>query len=202
MTLNGVQITPGGFDSNSPYYYLRSSTGGAHCCFGITYVSKDPLYKEELSIDLRYSDVLPEMYDSTGEWRVMVNDWSYAYWLYSFALSPAPQVILKVENGSLVPSLSDMRNPKPSHDQLMELAQGLKLPINRDGSGLISKLTSTLLDLYYSGNSESALELLNMVWTEGQVITVVGEELDRERYLSRLTVRIKGSPYFQDWTTL
>ena len=200
IQLGGVQITPGGFDSNSPYYYLRSHTGGAHCCFGITYVSKDPLYQEELSIDLRYSDSIPEMYDSTGtgEWRVAVNDWSYAYWLYSFSASPAPEVILKVDKGQLVPSLEDMKSPEPPHDHLVALSKGLKLSMDRDGSEFISKLTSALLDLYYSGNAESALELLNTVWTEGQVIMLVGDEIDREKYLVMLHEKIKGSPYYQD----
>jgi hypothetical protein len=203
--IGGVNIIPGGFDSGQPFYTLKYSTGGAHCCYKYTYISKSPLFQNEFTIDAEHSDIMPEIYDATGnrDYRIKVYDWSYAYWLYSFGGSPAPEVILKIVNGELSVSQVEMIKPKPSIKELSDLTESkysIKYTHTRnDKADFFSYLTGRMLDLVYSGNFESAIDYLYMVWPEDVKFKYFDEIFDRDVYKEKLWGVVREAQYYQKW---
>jgi len=203
--IGGVNIIPGGFDSGQPFYTLRSYSGGAHCCTTRKYLSKSPLFQNEFTIDLRHGDIEPDIYDATGDhdYHIKVYDWSYAYWLYSFGGSPAPEVILKIDNGELSVSQIEMAKPKPSMKELFRLTDSkysIKYTHTRnDKADFLSYLTGRMLDLIYSGNVESAIDYLYMVWPENVKFKYFDEIFDRDVYKEKLWGVVKEAKYYQEW---
>ncbi len=198
--LGGVYIIPGGFDNGQPFYTLRSSTGGGHCCYTRKYLSKSPLFQKQFIIDPRYGDIEPEIYDVTGnrDYHIKVYDWSYAYWLYSFGGSPAPEVILKIDDFELSVSQAEMVKPKPSIYELSDLMNS-RYSIKYNKADFLSYLTGKMLDLIYSGNVESAIDYLYMVWPEDVKFKYFDEIFDREVYKGKLFGVVKDAQYYQEW---
>ena len=90
-----------------PYYVFSQYSWGAHCCFNILLIRKDEPHKvshywDNLDFQPWFGDA-----NNDGEFEMFINDYSYIYWPYSFAASPAPRLILRITptGFSLAPDL-------------------------------------------------------------------------------------------------
>jgi len=203
--IGGLNIIPGGLGSDQPFYTLKYNlTGGAHCCFKYIYLSKSPLSQNEFTIDAEHSDIMPEIYDATGDrdYRIKVYDWNYAYWLYSFGDSPAPQVVLNIDKAHLSVSQENMIQPKPTSSQIIDLKKSVGISVaqtNIEVSDVFSKLTKIMVNFIYSNNAQAAVDFLSMVWPADLELKYYDRVFDRDTYKTELFSLVKESEYFQEW---
>ena len=160
-----------------PYYVFSQYSRGAHCCFNILLIRKDEPHKvshywDNLDFQPWFGDA-----NNDGEFEMFINDYSYTYWPYSFAASPAPRLILRITptGFSLAPDL--MIEPPPDNATLQKKLDEIVMQINGDSNQMKYnvysavqekyvpyELYATMLDLIYSGNEKSAWAFLEKAW--------------------------------------
>jgi hypothetical protein len=124
-----------------------------------------------------------------------VNDWTFAYWETSFAESPAPEVILRYQEGVYRPAIELMRQPAPDPAELEEQAQEIRAdPEGWQQPSPPPLLWAEMLDLIYSGQAELAWSFLAQAWPPD----VPGQEAFLRRFLAQLTT----SPFWPELQTL
>ena len=160
-----------------PYYVFSQYSWGAHCCFNTLLIRKDEPHKvshywDNLDFQPWFGDA-----NNDGEFEMFINDYSYTYWPYSFAASPAPRLILRITptGFSLAPDL--MIEPPPDDATLQKKLDEIATQINGDSNQMKYnvysavqekyvpyELYATMLDLIYSGNEKSAWAFLEEAW--------------------------------------
>lgn len=95
-----------------------------------------------------------------------------------------------------------MEKPTPTQDKLAELAGeiGIHAAIPDQELGkMLSRLTDEMLDLMYSGNSQTAFELLSVVWPDDIEVVYHDNLMVRESLETQLLQGVKKSPFYQEW---
>lgn len=142
-----------------------------------------------------------------GEWVFYAFDYAYKYWILSEGLrlsgagSPLPRVAMQPgPNGPEVSALL-MKAPRPDPQVLSELTNKIGLLSDQQVDKAMVQvgwLMDAMLDLIYSGNPESAFQLLEMVWPEGFQLDYV-KGIDRAYFKGRLVESVRSSNYYQAW---
>lgn len=122
-------------------------------------------------------------------------DPSYVYWESSFVGSPTPSVWLSFDSklNRYVPDLFLMRAPPPKTEALRchvtEAREDHAAKLREGLDEVPASLSTTTLQLIYSGNVDAAHEFLIAAWA--------GSEASREAYWSRIQQALKmRSPYW------
>lgn len=167
-----------------PDVMIQYFSGGAHCCFEMYFINLGETVETVETIEMAHSEGIGIDKNPKGGLLFHTADWNFAYWLTSFATSPAVGVTLEFKNGKLRPNFDLMKAPAPSFAVLKKKAQ-LQIPqlnlkpykgqenidpldysplYKDDASYSDGVFWSEMLDLIYSGNEELAWQFLDMVW--------------------------------------
>jgi hypothetical protein len=176
-----------------PDFVLQSYSGGAHCCFYTQVIEREPELALLAEFDGSDSPVSLEQRDADPALEVVLYDWSFAYWKAPFSESPAPLVILDLQEGVYLGAVELMRQPAPPPAEIASLAAEAQAAM-RTSNGPTSALWGPMLDLIYSGNGEAAFQLFDQGWAPG----VPG----RNAFLVQFGAQLSLSPYWETVTQL
>lgn len=141
------------------YIAIDRFSGGAHCCFDYSILELD-----EQNIVKTYDYNLGNC--SVDEFSLNDNDElvfsscddSFAYMRDCFACSYFPVLIFK--DNKL--SLDEMRKPKPTKDDLKKIVDEIAKEDINPTDGVHVTLDNYMIELIYTGNLKSSLELFSM----------------------------------------
>lgn len=202
---DAVNISVSQLASELPFYQLTYYSGGNHCCFFSRFISKHPFGAVEFDIPGKALSI--SVGDDQNSIRVPVYDSNYSYWLYSWANSPQPEVILTFSDGQVDVDERSMRKNPPSDDEFKVLVANQKAIFNRADSTVstqaIGQLTGVMINLIYSGNATVARSYLNAVWSEELILSpgMLKDEsiTHRDEFYAALVKRMRRSEYFKPW---
>jgi len=158
----GVDATGDG----QPDFVLQSYSGGAHCCYYTLVLEREPEIAVLAEFDGANSPVVLENLDADPALEVRLYDWTFAYWKTSFADSPAPEVILELQDGVYVGAAVLMRRLPPDRGALEAEIKAMRTVLLK-AKKPTPQLWGRMLDYIYSGNAETAFKLLDGAWPEG-----------------------------------
>jgi hypothetical protein len=148
-----------------PDFVLQSYSGGAHCCYYTLVLEREPELAVLAEFDGANTPVILENLDADPALEVRLLDWTFAYWKTSYAESPAPEVILDLQEGAYVGSTELMRRPPPNKATLDAEIRAMRANVLQQRKP-IPQLWGRMLDYIYSGNAETAFKLLDGAWPE------------------------------------
>lgn len=93
--------------------------------------------------------------DQNGRLLASVNDSTFSCWRYSHAMSPHPEVVLRL-NGAIFELASEFMLKTPPHDIEQRLAELQSL----DEPGSCARLTALMVNLLYTGHPDLCLEAI------------------------------------------
>ena len=105
-------------------------SGGAHCCFATYFINLGETVETVESISTGDAGFGVIGKNPKGGLLYDTADYVYAYWLTSFATSPAAEVILEFKNGKLRPNFDLMKKPAPSLAVLKNKAEFYRQKLN------------------------------------------------------------------------
>ena len=140
-------------------------TGGAYCCYYFYVFQIDEQFKHiatldghRLSVPMNFVDL-----DEDGALEFVTRDWTFECWRTSCAGSPAPEVVLRYEEGTYQLACDLISKPIFSEDDLAALAQEIeKDPVWEENPPVV--LWRYMLDFIYAGNAEQARQLIETAW--------------------------------------
>jgi hypothetical protein len=181
-----------------PDFVLQSYSGGAHCCYYTLVLEREPELAVLAEFDGSNSPAVLRDIDGDAALEVQLNDWTFAYWKASFADSPAPEVILDLQDEVYAGAPALMRRPPPSPDALKSEIAALHGELAR-AKRPVPGLWARMLDYIYSGNAEIAFQLLDGAWP--------AELPGKASFLLQFGAQLSFSPYWDTvaelngWTT-
>ena len=124
-----------------------------------------------------------------------MNDWTWAYWPSSFASSPAPEIILRYEQGKYILALELMRRPPKTKEEFAQVKRQVKEKLETDmkeqsGDFSLALVVNPMFDMIYSGNAKQAWQLFDEVWTE--------QEPNRQETVKFIQEALTSSPYWPE----
>jgi len=158
-----------------PDAIVTAWTGGAHCCFTIHALWLAHDFRQQVIpvLDNDEAGFLPDERRPDAPPKLRFGDFTFAYWRASFADSPAPTVIFRLNppTGRYAPDIEAMRKPVPDDAALSTMARDI-----RDAEQNLQKgdtppaplLWKDMLDLIYSGNAPAARRLFDLAWPESR----------------------------------
>lgn len=192
----GLEVDATG--DGQPDFVLQSYSGGAHCCFYMQVIERTPEVALLAEFDGGDSPVTLENRDADPALEVVLYDWSFAYWKAPFAESPAPMVILDLQDGVYAGAVELMRAPPPDRATLARFAAEARAAM-LEARAPTSALWGPMLDLIYSGNGEAAFALFEQAWPK--------ELAGRSAFLVQFGAQLSLSPWWDTvaalngWTT-
>lgn len=150
----------------NPDFVLQSYSGGAHCCYYTLVLEREPELAVLAEFDGANTPALLENLDADPALEVRLRDWTFAYWKTSYAESPAPEVVLDLQEGAYVGSPALMRRPPPDKASLEREIKAMRAMVLQQRKP-IPELWGRMLEYIYSGNAETAFKLLDGAWPEG-----------------------------------
>lgn len=189
---NGTDITGRGH----PDMIVAAFSGGAHCCLSHYVFELEPQFK--LLAHLDAEDTWPAYFDDLdhdGHYYYIAEDWTFAYWLGSFAGSPNHQVILRWQDsdngGAFHLAMDKMRRPPPTKQEWEDAlgqVRGLLDPLTY---GFDVPLWNEVMDLIYTGHPDLAWKFLDEL---PRIATHRPAGPDLEEFC----ITLKESPYWPD----
>jgi len=183
---NGTDITGRGHPDMIVSFY----SGGAHCCLSYDVFELEPTFRLVATLDAQDGDSA-SFRRIGGQYYFVANDWTFAYWLGSFAGSPAPKVILGFVNddkgGGYHLALDQMKQSPPTAREWGNEVANVRGDFVEGGDRTGSDLWRNMLTLIYIGNDELAWRLFDETWPKN----MKGKETSLADFCSRL----KTSPY-------
>ncbi len=173
-----------------PDFVLQSYSGGAHCCFYTLIIEREPEVMVLAELDGGHSEVRLQNLDSDPALEATLLDWTFAYWKTSFAESPAPQVVLKLDENGYNASAALMRGPAPDAAEIAALAKDAREAMV-EAQTPTSLLWGPMLEFIYRGQADSAFALLDQAWP--------ADLPGRDAFVLQLGAQLSWSPY---WMTI
>jgi hypothetical protein len=171
-----IMSPPAGKDINGdgiPNVIIECYSGGLHCCSQYAVFSLGKKLKLLAVLNGDHSHMEFKDIDGDGKYEVIGRDWAFAYWPTSFAGSPAPEVILRWNNGKYRLAENMMKKPPPGEKELQEMASGIE-----EGE-TYRILSAIMLKLIYTGNGNIALQYCDWFWQN------LDKEIPRQNLLKR-----------------
>ena len=134
-------------------------TGGVHCCSENYVFELGELLTPLLALNTW--DARIEFVDLNKDktFEIETFDATFAYWNSSFTGSPAPRVVLSLQNGTYKADPKFMQKAPPTKAELKSAVANIEA--SEYGLPLMWEY---LLDLIYSGNETSAKEYVDLAW--------------------------------------
>lgn len=187
----------------SPMFNLTSSinqellisewTGGAHCCFLFHIFRLDDHFKKLTSVE--GGNFYPELEDVDGDGvlEIKIEDDFLAYIFADFSRTAVGKVFLKYLNGRFAVDSKHMKNSVLSHfvgkEKIESWRRSFRLHnyIGDAPDSLIQEVT----DLFYNGNKDIALDLVNRSWPK--------EIPGKDRFLDSYKDALKNSKFYPEF---
>jgi hypothetical protein len=193
---DGTDVTGRGH----PDMVVAAYSGGAHCCVSHYIFELEPQFK--LLAHLDAEDTWPAYFDDLdhdGHYYYIAEDWTFAYWLGSFAGSPNHRVILRWEDakngGSYHLALDKMQRPAPTPAEWRKAMAAVRREVSIEQTGYVNALRTYLwqevMDLIYTGHPDLAWKFLDEAGPEAQRGTGNPD-------LESFCLTLKASPYWPD----
>ena len=158
-----------------PDLVVAEWSGGAHCCMTYYVFELGDAFRQVATIEAEHADASFDDLDGNNIPVVQMRDWHYAYEFTSFALSPAPAIILRYADGQYQIATDLMFTDPPSDEEftglVQEVQQAYKKPevegdeIKSPGVwGGDASLWDTMLELTYKGHLDLAMQLYDACW--------------------------------------
>jgi len=166
-------------------------TGGAHSDF-IYYIFT--IDKEFKLFDVIYAGSGDLAYfkdiDNDSILEFVGNDWTFSYWNECFANSPAPDIILKIQDGKYRLSLKLMaKSLPPENEEIAIINKVNKIIIDSNENKVLpSKIWKYMLELIYTGHPNEAINFLDKL------------SIDKEKkrlFIKDFITQLKKSNYWE-----
>lgn len=164
----GADITGNG----RPNIIAQEYSGGAHCC--ITYyiyeVSPQGVLTQIARIEAQNGGSFEDR-DGDGFPEFILPDWTWAYQLTCFACLACPEVVLKFDGTTYMPSSDLMLEPEsetPDVAEWLQQAADGQAEIGNDvtSTAMRDLIWGEMLHLIYSGRAPQAWDLFDAGWNE------------------------------------
>ncbi len=188
---DGTDVTGRG----NPDMIVSLYTGGAHCC-EIHYVFElAPQFKLLATLNDSDDDLAHFEREADGHYDYLTADWTFGYWPTCFACSPSEVVTLRwtddKNGGGFHLDTNMMKKPAPTTAEWnKDLADAKKVVVAGDADSIGTTMWQTVLDLIYSGNSQSAWKFVDALGPKAQQAPLPA--------LSDFCALLKQSPYWPD----
>ena len=148
-------------------------SGGAHCCFEITFFELGSNVRQLPAIDTANDRLTAIAKKPGGGLRFEYSEQAFAYWNINFAQSPMPAVIWEFDKSDqLSPRFDLMKKPAPSTAKLKRDAALMRSKIKLDPytspednfNDWEEPFWAEMLDLVYTGHEDLAWQFFDMVW--------------------------------------
>lgn len=200
-------------DINYPILIVDSYSGGAHCCYKLSFLNLGDNFSILGEFNGAHSAVTLQKLDNNLGFKITLRDWNYAYRWTSFASSYAPEVILHYVKNKQSVAIEEMHKKELTNQELQNLINDIKsldysnfkYAYNHNTQKLslqeaqihdmyFGKLLKAVLDLIYSGNASQARKLIDMTWPNSNKT--------KKMFLHDLKQAIKESNYYNDLVIL
>lgn len=153
-------------ESEATSLIVSKWTGGMHCCFSMFIFELGHDFKVVANIDGGNFQPLLKDLNGDGIPEVEITDDFLAYQFSSFAYSATAEVVLEYRNGTYEVMAEFMRKPAPDFEFLSRdiLSWQKEFSHNQSGDYPPPKFIQAVTDLYYTGNKNLALEVIERSW--------------------------------------
>lgn len=200
-------------DINYPILIVDSYSGGAHCCYTVSFLNLENNFSILGEFNGVHSAVTIQKLENNLGFKITLRDWNYAYRWTSFASSHAPEVVLYYVKNKQSVAIEEMRKRGLTNQELQNLINNIKsrdysnfkYAYNNDTQKLsfqeaqvhdmyFGKLLEAVLDLIYSGNASQARKVIDMTWPSSKE--------SKKMFLRDLKQAIQESNYYNDLVIL
>jgi len=180
----------------TPDVAVEYYTGGAHCCFQITFFELGNTVRQLPTIDTDNDRLTAIARKPGGGLRFELAEQAFAYWAIAFAMSPMPPVMYEFnKQDELVPRFDLMRKPAPTMASLRRKANAAKAKINLNPytspednfNDFEDAFWGEMLDLIYTGHEDLAWKYFDMVWP--------AKKSGKEKFLADFKEQLSHSAY-------
>jgi hypothetical protein len=166
---NGTDITGLG----RPDMIVSTYSGGAHCCSEHYVFEMGPQFRLLATLIDADDDGAYFERGKDGKYYYFTADWTFGYWPTCFACSPSEGVTLRFVNdakgGAYHLALDKMQKPAlRTAEWKKELAAARKVVNAGDADSIGTTMWSTVLDLIYTGRSETAWKFVDALGPRAQ----------------------------------
>jgi hypothetical protein len=157
----------------TPDIAVEDYSGGAHCCYRMTFVELGDRVRQLPTIDTANDRLTAVAKRPGGGLRFEAAEQAFAYWAIAFAFSPFPIIIYEFDKqDNFVPRFDVMRKPAPSLAVLKARAAKARAKINLNEwtspddnfNDFDEAFWGEMLDLIYTGHENLAWRYFDMVW--------------------------------------
>jgi hypothetical protein len=157
----------------TPDIAVEYYSGGAHCCFEITFFELGERVRQLPTIGTDNDRMTAFAKKPGGGLRFRFAEQVFAYWNINFAQSPMPTVTYEFDKADkLVPRFDLMRKPAPTLAKLRRDAAAMKVKINLNPyvspedniNDWEEPFWGDMLDLIYTGHEDLAWQYFDLVW--------------------------------------
>lgn len=168
-----MRTTPDKTGNGTPDIAVEYYSGGAHCCFEITFFELGQSVRQLPTIDTDNDRLTVIGKNPKGGLRFQFSEQAFAYWNINFAQSPMPTVIYEFDKADkLVPRFDLMKKAAPTLAKLKRDAATMKAKINLNPyispednfNDWEEPFWSDMLDLIYTGHEDLAWQYFDLVW--------------------------------------
>lgn len=188
---NGTDVTGRG----QPDMIVSLFTGGAHCCTMHSVFELAPQFKLLATLNDSNDDLAHFEREADGRYDYITADWTFGYWPTCFACSPSEVVMLRwmsdKNGGGFHLDMDRMKKPAPTTAEWnKDLSAAQKVVAAADADSIGTTMWQTVLDLIYSGNSQSAWKFVDALGPKAQQAPLPA--------LGDFCSLLKTSPYWPD----
>jgi hypothetical protein len=157
----------------TPDVAVEYYSGGAHCCFEITFFELGERVRQLPTIYTDNDQLTAYAKKPGGGLRFRASEQAFAYWAIAFAFSPMPTVIYEFDKSDdLVPRFDLMKKPAPMLTKLKRDAAATRAKLNLNPytspednfNDFEEPFWGEMLDLIYTGHEDLAWQYFEMVW--------------------------------------
>jgi hypothetical protein len=195
-----MRTTPDKTGDGNPDIAVEYYSGGAHCCFEITFFELGSDVRQLPTIDTGNDRMTANAKKPGGGLRFEFAEQAFAYWNINFAQSPMPAVIWEFDKSDqLVPRFDLMKRPAPSAAKLKKLALLMRSKINLNPytspednfNDWQEPFWAKMLDLIHTGHEDLAWQYFDLVWPAKKK----GKEKFRSDFNEQLSSAVYGEWY-------
>jgi hypothetical protein len=168
-----IRSTPDKTGDGTPDIAVEYYSGGAHCCFDITFFELGSRVRQLPTISTDNDQLTAFAKKPGGGLRFRFSEQAFAYWAIAFAYSPMPTVIYEFDKSDeFIPRFDLMKKPAPSPAKLKQTAAATRAKLNLhpytspddNFNDFEEPFWGEMLDLIYTGHEDLAWQYFAMVW--------------------------------------
>lgn len=165
-------------------------SGGAHCCYRVFIIElRADGATIVADIDSQQGVAVRTPAVAGGQPTIAIGDSSFNYWKTSYADSPKPPVIYRLERGALRVAL-DLMDAVVTPQTADDFANTTVVDAFKPGaSGPSSLLWGTMLDLLFAGHESEAWAFFDRTW---------GERPGKAEFRAEFQSVLAGDTFYQD----